>query len=67
MKLKESSENSSDSLDMEKIDGDTDSKSSLLKREFSNNSLSPSKQEADKNSSIQENYLSGNDDKIKIL
>lgn len=58
MKLKESSENSSDSLDMEKIDGDTDSKSSLLKREFSNNSLSPSKQEADKNSSIQENYLS---------
>lgn len=58
MKLKESSENSSDSLDMEKIDGDTDSKSSLLKREFSNNSLSPSKQESDKNSSIQENYLS---------
>lgn len=58
MKLKESSENSSDSLDMEKIDGDTD----FLKREFSNNSLSPSKQESDKNSSIQENYLSGNDD-----
>lgn len=61
MKFKESIENSSDSMDMVKKDGDTDSKSSLLKREFSNNSLSPSKQESDKNSSIQENYLSGKD------
>lgn len=58
---KESSENSSDSMDVVKKDGDTDSKSSLLKREFSNNSLLPSKQELDKNSSIQENYLSGKD------
>lgn len=58
---KESTENSSDSMDVVKKDGDTDSKSSLLKREFSNNSLLPSKQELDKNSSIQENYLSGKD------
>lgn len=61
MKIKESSENSSDSMDVVKKDGDTDSKSSLLNREFSNNSLSLSKQESDKNSSIQENYLSGKD------
>lgn len=61
MKFKESIENSSDSMDMVKKDGDTDSKSSLLKRELSNNSISPSKQESDKNSSIQENYLSGKD------
>lgn len=58
MKFKESSENSSDSMDVVEKDGDTYSKSSLSKREFSNNSLSPSKQESDKNSSIQENYLS---------
>lgn len=61
MKYKESSENSSDSMDTVEKDGDTDSKSSLLKRELSNNSISPSKQESDKNSSIQENYLSGKD------
>lgn len=61
MKFKESSENSSDSMDVVEKDGDTYSKSSLSKREFSNNSLSPSKQESDKNSSIQENYLSGKD------
>lgn len=61
MKLKESSENSLDFLDMEKIDGDIDFKFGFLKREFFNNLFFFSKQELDKNSFIQENNFFGKD------
>lgn len=61
MKLKESSENSLDFLEIEKKDGDIDFKFIFLKREFFNNLFFLSKQELDKNSFIQENYFFGND------
>ena len=55
----EEQENSSDSMETVGKAVGAPSKSRQLEREFSDNSVSPSKQEQEKNTSIQENYLSG--------